>query len=79
MNFYFDFNVFGFLNCTRWAVFEEKTWAQDSLDTCVSDIHITWLIGAPSHLNVPKQQPQALQSHINDNTKYHSFPLSCKL
>lgn len=36
---------------------EKKKSAQDRLDTCVSDVHITWLIGAPSLLNVPKQQP----------------------
>lgn len=53
--------------------------AQDRLDTNVSDVYITWLIGAPSLLNIPKQQPLALQSNINDHTKYHSLRLNCKL
>lgn len=69
--------------CTWWAVIwgfsKKKRSVQDRLDTYVSDVHITRLIGAPSLLNTPKQQPRALQSHINDNTKHHSLRLSHKL
>lgn len=57
---------------------KKETTVQDRLDTYVSDVHKTWLLGALGLLYKPKQQPRALQSQINDNTKYHSLCWSCK-
>lgn len=57
---------------------EKKETVRDRLDTYVSDVHKTRRLGALGLLYKPKQQPQALQSQINDNTKYHSLCSSCK-
>lgn len=58
---------------------KQNTSTQVRLDIYVSHVHIMWLIGAPSLLNLPTQQPLALQSNIKGHSKCQSRCLTCKL
>lgn len=77
MNVHFFFYFYIFQNYKKNP--KQNTSAQVRLDIYVSHVHIMWLIGAPSLLNLPTQQPLALQSNIKGHSKYQSQCLTCKL